>query len=56
MLSLKVKDIVCEKKKTSYKEVAETLIEELSHQIRAKGESVRDSELSNVVRVKRNKM
>ena len=30
MLSLKVKEIVCEKKETSYKEVAESLVQGLN--------------------------
>ena len=36
VLSLKVKDIVCEKKETSYKEVAESLIGEAGSKIRGK--------------------
>lgn len=36
---MKVKDIVCEKKKTSYKEVAETLIQELSFKLKSKGDA-----------------
>ncbi len=39
VLSMKVKDIVCEKKKTSYKEVAETLIHELCFKLKAKGDA-----------------
>jgi len=39
VLSLKVKDIVCEKKKTSYKEVAETLIQDISHKLKSKGDA-----------------
>jgi len=35
-LSLKVKDIVSEKKRTSYKEVAECLIDELGQKIKGK--------------------
>lgn len=44
VLSLKVKDIVNEKKKTSYKEVAETLIKELNrkHRAQSNGSGVRD--------------
>ena len=39
VLSLKVKDIVNEKKKTSYKEVAETLIKELNKKLKAQSQS-----------------
>jgi hypothetical protein len=37
VLSLKVKDIVNEKKRTSYKEVAETLIKELNKKMKGQG-------------------
>lgn len=36
MLSLKVKDIVSEKKRTSYKDVAECLIDELGQKLKSK--------------------
>jgi len=51
VLSLKVKDIVCEKKETSYKEVAESLIGEVGGKIR--GKSMGDTNSKDEQNVKR---
>jgi len=50
VLSLKVRDIVSKKKKTSYKEVAEALLQDLSQKLKGKSQAEISKEEQNVKR------
>lgn len=50
VLSLRVRDIVSKKKKTSYKEVAEALLQDLSQKLKGKSQSEISKEEQNVKR------